>query len=178
MAVDVTTATPLGEVERILTHRAERIAELERDASELEEHIFDLFNPPDDDSTTVRSVIDAAHTYIVAQPCTCKKDLIKRIYVPARDLRAGDVEHHYGCVENDDYDWADLDIEAVEIAAAGVEVTYRQTELWGMTIQRPFVFRDPERMVWVRRGPVEYEYDEACARCRTLGRLADEAVSR
>lgn len=69
MTVDNTTT--LGEVERILAHRAERIRELEDNETEMADRICEWFNPPDDYSTEL-DAIERAHDFIVEQPCTCK----------------------------------------------------------------------------------------------------------
>lgn len=68
---DVTSSTTLGEVERILAHRAERIRELENNETEMAERICEWFNPADDYSTEL-DAIERAHDFIVEQPCVCK----------------------------------------------------------------------------------------------------------
>lgn len=167
----------IADQERAIARLRAEIELLRHHDEQFEELIVEKFNPRDDDSVTSYSVIEDVAEFIEGLPCTCEATEPQRIYVEARELQVGDVEQHYGCVENDEYDWADLPIERVEIVGDVVLVWYGIAQLWGTTLLRPFRFK-PDARVWVRRGAVVLEVEEPCARCRMLGRINDEPVTR
>lgn len=58
-------------------HLKRNLRDSREQLDDLHEQACDLFNPSDDDSTTIESILDDAHQYIVGTPCHCTEAMIE-----------------------------------------------------------------------------------------------------
>ncbi len=75
--------------ERELEHITTELERVRSDSDDDFNHAVELFNPPDDDSTTTMSVLDRAHHALEAIGCSCPPDVTPRgLEVAEEDLDA------------------------------------------------------------------------------------------